>query len=1092
MAINKLLFIPQWHTTGTISTPESNFKSLYPKANDSHWYFVDSDGSEKRIETALDIRNGITTTTLATSSFFRARLDLSIGAGLTFSGNFAGSSVSVFGVTPNMLSSTGGATVGYVLTSNGTNFNWVTPSSLIPPISGTTNKISKFTTSTTIGDSLITDDGVKLVIGSTPSFAVGLVNIDGDLYVNGDLFLTDNNNVYIRHSNGILVQSDQNIIFRDELGYNYLDMSTDNISSYTFSILDQTLLLGDDGTFSYLIANDINNVSFGSTSSTLTYSIMSNSPGSVRIKDTSEGINKVFVSDSDGYGRWMDLNAGSGLTVSGLTYSIRLSGNGLTFSSGDLSFDYTILGSTLTQSSGIINLNNSGVAAGVYGTAGQFVRISVDVYGRVTQVDLYTQSGIVGPTGPEGATGPSGATGSTGDVGATGPTGAFISGYSKELISGGAIWNSGLTFDVSLLTYTFYGPIQSTSGATQISFATGSPTYSRIDALVVNNDLPFGLVSIIEGVPSPTPITPEIPNSELLVQYVIVPSGATSLSFNQDFIYDENLEWNGSVYDLSGALGTFSFTSSTPTPYSGTFSLSVTGNNRRRMARFTRISPILSSDYSSLSFAIYFPTAIPTSSRRTLVVRFLLGGSYVGSLVNVTPTFASLSVAGSWQTVVIPLYLFRLSGNIDGIEFQLNGSSNSDVRDWSLDFVQLQGGLSPTYLSSTLPTLNIGAENGLSVSGNTVSLGGTLSSDTFINGNGFNITFGTTTSNVINSFSIKEGIQETVLLYSNDPNSGSFTEASFGTYAMVIVANDGVNDSRIDINTQFSNLSNDGSTNSVMIVNDSISNKGLVYLDDYTSNFSDYSLVSKNYVDNIFSNSAGNGLSFSGGSYSVNVNSDSLEIVSDIIRLSNTISSDRLFTGGVTISNNFSVTGSTTLVGFSASSGYISGTGSDILTVRSTGTGSTIFRVQGNSGELFSIVDSLTGSLFSVNDISGLPILEVFSDETILMGDYAAPSLNTTTKVTSVTGSNVIYSIDKSLYTGAFFEYTVTKDTNARAGSIMSVWIGATISFTETSTSDIGDTSGIDFIVSGTGSNAILTASASSNNWIIKTIIRSI
>jgi hypothetical protein len=1125
MAINKLLFIPQWHTTGTVSIPDANFKALYPKSGDSHWYFVDSDGSEKRIETGLDIRNGITTTTLATSSVFRARIDLSIGSGLTFSGNFAGSSVSVFGVTTDMLQSIGSATSGYVLTSNGASFNWVTPSSLVAGISGTTNKISKFTTPTTLGNSLITDDGVKVVIGVTPSFAVGLVNVDGDLYVSGDLFLTDNNNVYIRHSNGILVQSDENITFRDELAYNYLDMKTDNISSYTFSILNQTLLLGDNGSYSYLVANDINNVSFGSTLSTMTYSILSNTPGVLRIKDTSEGINKVFVSDSQGYGRWQNLSAGSGLTVSGLTYSIRLGGTGLTFSSGNLLFDYSILGSTLTQSSGTINLSNSGVLAGIYGTSNQLVSLTIDSYGRITQVNTFTFSGpttsgissadnglssianvvILGGTLSQNTVINSGGydltigadiltiTGSVFDVEADGlisldagtgsvqiladdtitvsasssidlistgslnitksnlisnnllslsygveefmvllstdttssSYGAVAAGtfatifvvndgvnesriditsnasvlsndgstdstiliqdqiankgmvyvddyssnftpyslihkqylenyvsnnliptsYSKELISGGAIWNSGLTFDVSQLTYTFNGNIQTTNGATQVTFNVGDPTYSRIDALVVNDDLPYGLVSILQGVASPSPITPEIPSNELLVQYVILPSGATSLSFNQDFIYNENTEWVGSVYDLSGALGTFSFTSSNPTAFSGTYSLSGTGINRKRSTRFTRVSPILSSDYSSISFTVYYPAALPTS--RFLTLRFLLGGVYIGNLVNVNPTFASGTVTGSWQQVVIPLYLFGLTGNIDGLEFQLAGSRDSDVRDFSIDYVQLQSGITPTYLSS--------------------------SSGTLIN-----------------------------------------------------------------------------------------------------------------------SNSAGDGLTFSSASFGVNVNPDSLEITADYLRLKNSITGNRNFTGGVTISNNFSVTGSTTLVGLTASKGYISGTGSDILTLTSTGTGSTIFRVQGNSGELFSIVDGLTGSLFSVNDISGLPILEVFSDETILMGDYAAPSLNTTSKITSVTGSNTIYSIDKTLYTGAFFEYTVTKGTNARAGRIMSVWNGLTASYTENQTSDIGSTSDIVFVISATGSSAVLSASASSNNWIIKTIIRSI
>jgi hypothetical protein len=52
------------------------------------------------------------------------------------------------------------------------------------------------------------------------------------------------------------------------------------------------------------------------------------------------------------------------------------------------------------------------------------------------------------------------------------------------------------------------------------------------------------------------------------------------------------------------------------------------------------------------------------------------------------------------------------------------------------------------------------------------------------------------------------------------------------------------------------------------------------------------------------------------------------------------------------------------------------------------GSGSTILDIFGSQGELFSVTDSLSGSLFSVNDISGIPIMEVFSDNTIKMGTY--------------------------------------------------------------------------------------------------------
>ena len=152
-----------------------------------------------------------------------------------------------------------------------------------------------------------------------------------------------------------------------------------------------------------------------------------------------------------------------------------------------------------------------------------------------------------------------------------------------------------------------------------------------------------------------------------------------------------------------------------------------------------------------------------------------------------------------------------------------------------------------------------------------------------------------------------------------------------------------------------------------------------------------------------------------------------------------------------------------------------------------------IFTVQGSQGELFSVNDTLIGSLFSVNDISGLPVLEAFSDNTVLMGSYIAPSLNTTIKVIAVTGLTNIYSIPTSAYTGAFFDYTISNGTNLRAGNIMSIWnSGTTIQYRETSTNDIGNTSGLTFNMIVSGSTAILRTSGVTGNWTVKTIVRSI
>jgi len=46
------------------------------------------------------------------------------------------------------------------------------------------------------------------------------------------------------------------------------------------------------------------------------------------------------------------------------------------------------------------------------------------------------------------------------------------------------------------------------------------------------------------------------------------------------------------------------------------------------------------------------------------------------------------------------------------------------------------------------------------------------------------------------------------------------------------------------------------------------------------------------------------------------------------------------------------------------------------------------FSVDGNNGRLFSVTDTLSGSVFSVNDIAGLPILEVFDDNSVVMGAF--------------------------------------------------------------------------------------------------------
>ena len=187
--------------------------------------------------------------------------------------------------------------------------------------------------------------------------------------------------------------------------------------------------------------------------------------------------------------------------------------------------------------------------------------------------------------------------------------------------------------------------------------------------------------------------------------------------------------------------------------------------------------------------------------------------------------------------------------------------------------------------------------------------------------------------------------------------------------------------------------------------------------------------------------------------------------------------------GSLTVSSgNLDVFGQTTL----------SASGQNVLTVIGSGDTQPLFKVEGSSGELFSITDSLVGELFTVNDISAIPILQVFDDATVHMGSNFAPSLNTTLKSNPGTGLSTLYTLPMSAYTGAWFDYTVTNTGGTEAGTIISVFSGNTAVLTEFGTTEIGDTSDIAFSVSADTTNAYLQVSAATTGWEVKTIIRSI
>ena len=153
--------------------------------------------------------------------------------------------------------------------------------------------------------------------------------------------------------------------------------------------------------------------------------------------------------------------------------------------------------------------------------------------------------------------------------------------------------------------------------------------------------------------------------------------------------------------------------------------------------------------------------------------------------------------------------------------------------------------------------------NGLTFSSGYIGLGGTLSGPVFIEGYDNNVYF-----NDFARFSVTASVFIANTVYPNGSPDYSTTQFSdgysvninssiqSGTYSQIyldynsitLISGLGGSDASIGLYNIDQNIS-DNSTNNRLIINDSANQKGLVYLDDYTANFTTYSLVTKGYVD---------------------------------------------------------------------------------------------------------------------------------------------------------------------------------------------------------------------------------------------------
>ena len=138
---------------------------------------------------------------------------------------------------------------------------------------------------------------------------------------------------------------------------------------------------------------------------------------------------------------------------------------------------------------------------------------------------------------------------------------------------------------------------------------------------------------------------------------------------------------------------------------------------------------------------------------------------------------------------------------------------------------------------------------------------------------------------------------------------------------------------------------------------------------------------------------------------------------------------------------------------------------------------------------------SVTGTTFSNNTFSfpqGVNVTGSLSakDATVSTVLYSGSA---TAGIVGPVSNQVVATLNTGSYDAVHFDYVVKDGTNYRTGTVMAVWSGAAIEFTDTSTRDIGNTSGAVFVADlNGGSNARLKFSVDTGTWTVKTAIRAL
>jgi YD repeat-containing protein len=181
---------------------------------------------------------------------------------------------------------------------------------------------------------------------------------------------------------------------------------------------------------------------------------------------------------------------------------------------------------------------------------------------------------------------------------------------------------------------------------------------------------------------------------------------------------------------------------------------------------------------------------------------------------------------------------------------------------------------------------------------------------------------------------------------------------------------------------------------------------------------------------------------------------------------------------GLTVNGNINVTGTTNISGQTSFGGAIISGGTNLLNI-------------------FSLAGTSTTNTFTTGATFNSNLLTLTRNDNVqvntLVNNFSALTVNgdiisnNTTRLSSigVTGLTAIDSISTGTTNGVTWFYTIKSSTSLRAGTVVAGWIGASVVFTETTTTDIGNTDAVVISVTQSGGNIKFNVTPSSGTWSV-------